>query len=305
MEKNVSVPAAYIIVILVWSTTPLGIQWSSAGIGYEFGVALRMIIGLFALIIVARFQKLPMPWDTVARRVYLASGLSLFLAMSFVYWAAQFIPSGWIAVIFGLSPVLTSVFASLILHENSFTFGRTLGMLLGLGGLTMVFIEGLSISTAALTGVAVVTLGVISQSLGAVIIRKLKPTMPAISITIGSLTVAIPLFLANGFYGSGWPETWPMQSLMAVVYLSVFGTALGFPLYYYLLKNVNAERVALITLITPVTALLLGSMVNGEVIGTEVWLGTALILCGLAIYEYGKYLPFKKKWQIRWNQRPL
>lgn len=300
-----SIPAAYLIVILVWSTTPLGIQWSGAGIGYEFGVALRMIIGLLALIIVARFQKLPMPWDQTARRVYLASGLSLFFAMSFVYWAAQYIPSGWIAVIFGLSPVLTSVFATLILQETSFTPGRILGMLMGLCGLAVVFTESLSISTAALSGVAAVTLGAVSQSLGAVVIRKLKPSIPAISITIGSLTVAIPLFLANGFYGSGWPETWPLQSVMAIGYLAIFGTAIGFPLYYYLLKNINAERVALITLITPVSALLLGSLINNELIGIEVWLGTTLIISGLAIYEYGKYLPFKKKWQIRWNQRPL
>ncbi|MDH5387378.1 MAG: EamA family transporter [Gammaproteobacteria bacterium] len=300
-----SVPAAYIVVILIWSTTPLGIQWSGVEVGYEFGVALRMIIGLFALLVIARLWKLAVPWDNTARRVYLSSGLSLFLAMSFVYWAAQYIPSGWIAVIFGLSPVLTSVFATLILRENAFTPGRILGMTMGLCGLAVVFVEGLNISTAALSGVAAVTFSAVSQSLGAVVIRKLKPRMHAISITIGSLIVSIPLFIANAFYSSDWPTAWPMQSVMAIVYLAVFGTAMGFPLYYYLLKNVRVERVALITLITPITALLLGAAINDEVIGSQVWLGTALILGGLAIYEYGKYLPFKKKWQIRWNQRPL
>lgn len=300
-----SVPIAYITVILIWSTTPLGIQWSTDGIGYEFGVALRMIIGLFALMIIARIQKLATPFDQAAWRVYLVSGLSLFITMCFVYWAAQYIPSGWIAVIFGLSPVLTSLFATLILGESSFTLGRFIGMLMGLCGLAVVFVEGLSISTMALSAVAAVTLGTVAQSLGAVLIRKLKPTIPAISITIGSLIVAIPLFIANGFYGSGWPQSWPTQSVAAIIYLALVGTALGFPLYYYLLKNINAERVALITLITPVTALLLGATINDEIIGSNVWLGTALILLGLAIYEYGKYLPFKKKWQIRWKQRPL
>ncbi|NOX09225.1 MAG: DMT family transporter [Gammaproteobacteria bacterium] len=300
-----SVPAAYIIVILVWSTTPLGIKWSSAGIGYEYGVALRMIIGLFALIMIARLQRLPLPWNRQARYLYIVSGLSLFLTMASVYWAAQYIPSGWISVIFGLSPVLTSIFAMLILHESTFTPGRIFGMLLGLSGLIVVFIEGLSISTAALAGVAAVTFAASAQSLGAVIIRKLKPDIPAISITIGSLIVATPLFFANAFYNSNWPQTWPQQSVMAIVYLAILGTALGFPLYYYLLKNINVERVALITLITPVMALLLGAAINNEEIGSQVWFGTALILSGLAIYEYGKYLPFKKKWQIRWKQWPL
>ena len=44
---------------------------------------------------------------------------------------------------------------------------------------------------------------------------------------------------------------------------------------------------------------------NDEIISTHVWLGTALIITGLAIYEYGKHLPFTRKWQKRWNQRPL
>lgn len=300
-----SVPAAYIIVILVWSTTPLGIKWSSAEIGYEYGVALRMLIGLFALMIIARLQGLPLPWNRQARHLYIVSGLSLFLTMASVYWAAQYIPSGWISVIFGLSPVLTSILATFILHESAFTPGRILGLLLGLAGLIMVFMEGLNISIAALSGVAAVTFGALSQSLGAVIIRKLKPETPAISITIGSLIVAAPLFFANAFYSSEWPQIWPQQSVMAIIYLAIFGTAIGFPLYYYLLKNINVERVALITLITPVIALLLGATINDEQIGSQVWIGTALILGGLAIYEYGKYLPFKKKWQIRWKQRPL
>ena len=44
-----SIPAAFIIVVFIWSTTPLGIKWSSVGVGYEFGVAARMTIGSAAV----------------------------------------------------------------------------------------------------------------------------------------------------------------------------------------------------------------------------------------------------------------
>ena len=118
-----SVPAAYLTVIVIWSTTPLAIQWSSIGVGYEFGVAARMLIGLLALLLIIRLRGLPLPWSRHARTVYLVSGLSLFIAMSLVYWSAQFIPSGWISVIFGLAPLITSAFASFILHENNLTTG--------------------------------------------------------------------------------------------------------------------------------------------------------------------------------------
>ena len=299
-----TIPAAYLTVILIWSTTPLGIQWSGVGVGYEFGVAARMLLGLLALALVIALRRLPLPMDRHALKVYAASGLPLFIAMSLVYWSAQYIPSGWISVIFGLSPLFTSLFAVLINGENSFSGGRLVGMLLGLGGLALVFSESLSLSGMALFGVAAATLSALSQSLGAVMIRTLKPSMPAISITTGGLVIATPLFVLNSAL-QGMPSQIPTSTLLSIVYLALLGTALGFPLYFYLLKCINAERVALITLITPITALLIGAWLNDEVITQRVWAGTALVISGLAIYEYGKYLPFRKKWQIRWNQRPL
>ncbi|MBT8128341.1 MAG: DMT family transporter [Gammaproteobacteria bacterium] len=300
-----SVPAAYLTVILIWSTTPLAIQWSGIGVGYEFGVAARMTISLLALLLIVRFRRLPLPWNSHARRVYTVSGLSIFIAMSLVYWSAQYIPSGWISVVFGLSPIITSAFATVILRENNLTAGRIAGMLLGLCGLFVVFAEGFSLAGAAWMGVAGITIGTTSQSLGAVLLQKLKTDLPAISITAGSLVVATPLFLLNFAVQQDWPDTIGTTTALSIVYLAILGSAIGFPLYFYLLKNLSAERVALIALITPVTALLVGAALNDEIISTRVWLGTALIITGLAIYEYGKHLPFARKWQKRWNQRPL
>ena len=300
-----SVPAAYLTVIMIWSTTPLAIQWSGIGVGYEFGVAARMLISLIALMLIVRLSGLPLPWNSHARRVYLVGGVSIFIAMSLVYWSAQYIPSGWISVIFGLSPLITSTFAAMILHENNLRAGRIAGMLLGLLGLVVIFAEGISLTDAAWLGVVGVTAGTISQSLGAVLMQKLRTDIAAISITTGSLLVATPLFVINFVLAQSWPEQISSVTLLSIVYLALLGSAVGFPLYFYLLKSLSAERVALIALITPVTALLVGARFNDEVISNRVWLGTALILGGLAVYEYGKHLPFARKWQKRWNQRPL
>jgi len=294
---------AYLTVIVIWSTTPLGIQWSGQGVGYEFGVALRMLIGLSLLLVISRLWHLSLPWDKRHLQIYLAGGLPLFLAMSSVYWSAQFIPSGWISVIFGLTPFLTSIFARIMLAENSFTSGKTLGMILGLLGLIVIFAESLDLQPLAWLGVLAVCFSSMIHSFSSVLIKKLKPTISAISVTTGSLIIATPLFCLNSLT-RGLPDQIPMQSLGAIVYLGIMGSAIGFPLYFYCLKNLHAERVALITLITPVTALLLGNWLNDELISQRIWLGTLLVLAGLAIYEYGKYLPWKKHW-IRWKRNPL
>ena len=121
----------------------------------------------------------------------------------------------------------------------------------------------------------------------------------------GAYDVLSQAWLDKSGWNGGWPETIPIKSALSIVYLGLIGSAIGFPLYFYLLKKLAPERVAIVTLITPITALLLGAIFNDEVITSKVWLGTALILTGLAIYEYGKYLPHVKKWKIRWLQRPL
>lgn len=300
-----SVPISYFTVILIWSTTPLAIQWSSDEVGFQFGVATRMLIGLIALSTLLRVMHIEFPWHRKARRIYLITGLSLYVAMSFVYWGAQHIASGWVSVIFGLSPIMTSVMASMILNDARLSGMRLSGMTLGLIGLGIVFVESISISTIALLGVTAAVIAAATQSLGAVLLKQQEPDFHPIAITTGSLMVALPLFLLNCVIIGGWPETIPMKSAAAIIYLGIVGSTIGFPLYFYLLKKLPPERVAIITLITPITALLLGTFLNDEVISRQVWLGTALILTGLALYEYGKYLPHVKQWKIRWLQRPL
>lgn len=300
-----SVPISYLSVILIWSTTPLAIQWSGNDVGFQFGVAARMAIGLIALLILLHVMKIELPWHKKARRIYLISGSTLYVAMSFVYWAAQHIPSGWISVVFGLSPILTSVLANAILKDSHLSGTRLCGMSIGFLGLMVVFIEGISISTLAILGITATVISAASQSFGSVLIKQQQPDFHPIAITAGSIVVALPLFFLNCVIMGVWPETIPARSVLSILYLAVAGSAVGFPLYFYLLKNLSPERVAIITLITPVTALLLGSLLNSEIISTKVWLGTALILTGLTIYEYGKYLPHVKKWKIRWLQRPL
>ena len=63
---------------------------------------------------------------------------------------------------------------------------------------------------------------------------------------------------------------------------------LGFAMYYYVLRHVAATRVALITLVTPVAALLLGHVLNGEALQAEALTGSATILSGLLLFEYGQ-----------------
>jgi drug/metabolite transporter (DMT)-like permease len=77
------------------------------------------------------------------------------------------------------------------------------------------------------------------------------------------------------------------RALISIVYLGVVGSVLGFALYFYVLRYVETTKVALITLITPVMALLAGQWLNAEQVASKVWVGTALIMLGLVGFELG------------------
>lgn len=284
-----AVPAAYLGVILIWTTTPLAIQWSGDGPGYLFGVTGRLVLSALLSLALVRLLHLPMPWTRRARKCYLASGLGIYGSMLLVYWSAQFVPSGWIAVMFGLSPIITGIIASRWLAESPLTLARSLGAGLGFAGLLVVFGEGTQGDPSVLYGIAALCIAVLIHSASAVWLKTIGLSLHGLVLTTGGLLVAVPLFLLTWFVsGESWPRDIDTQAAASIIYLALIGSVLGFALYYYLLHRMDVMRLALITLITPISALLLGALLNGEIITPLVWLGSGLILLGLACFELGE-----------------
>ena len=284
-----SVPMAYIGIILIWSTTPLAIQWSGDGVGYLFGITSRMILGVMAGLMVAGLFKVRLPWHAEARRTYLAAGLGLFFAMTSVYWSSQFIPSGWMSVLFGLAPIVTGLIATVWLAEPALNGARIVGMLLGLAGLAIMLLGSQQLGPQAAYGILGMVFSVIAYSVSAVAVKRIGADVPALATTIGGLMVTVPLLVfVYLLAGESLPAIVSYKAMWSIIYLGIVGSVLGFALYYYVLRHVEVTRVALITLISPVLALLLGHLLNGEAMQTEAMLGSAGILSGLLLFEYGQ-----------------
>jgi drug/metabolite transporter (DMT)-like permease len=283
-----SLPAAFVTVILIWSTTPLAIKWSALGVGFSFAVFSRMTIGVMLCAILLAAFRVRVPLHRKALLAYAAGGLSMFAAMTLTYWSSQFVSSGMIAVLFGLSPLLTSLGAMLWLENETLTASKLAGIVMGVLGLLLVFRGGLGAGSGA--GLLALFLGVVSQSMGLVWLKRIGDDSPPLAMTLGILVVALPLFFAAWWMIDGHvPVAIPERAVAATLYLGVFGSVLGFSLYYYLIKHMEAGRIALITLITPVMALLLGHGMNNEAVLPQVWLGTASIVLGLCLHRWGEH----------------
>jgi drug/metabolite transporter (DMT)-like permease len=288
MRTGIRTMGAYAGVVLIWSTTPLSIRWSSEGIGFALALTLRMAISLVLSYGWMRLQGYRLAFDRAAWRIYAYSSLGTFAAMLAVYWASQYISSGLVSVLFGLSPIVVGIFASLWLQEDFLRPYKVAGALAGLFGLIVIFHHQLQLGAEGWKGVLGMLVSVTFYSVSLVLVKRMGETYSPSVINTGSLLVSIPfLLLASVASGqmNAMPEM-PARAVMALFYLGVFGSFIGFILYYEILRRMSAGSVMLIPLITPVMAMLLGNVLNDEPLSPSIWWGAGLILSGLLLYQW-------------------
>lgn len=279
---------AYLGVVIIWSTTPLAIKWSAQEVSYIFGVTSRMCIGAVCLLVLMLLARQPLRIHRSAWMTYLAVALQLYVSMLVTYWGARFIPSGWLSVIFGLSPFMTAILAAIFLKERSLSLPKLMSYFLGVGGLLIMFDSALAFSQTAMQGMVAILIATFLYAVSSVWVKNIDAKLPALTQISGGMLLALPAYLATWYWldDGHIPETLSRQTQLSILYLGMIATPIGFALYYYVLLYLTATTVALITLITPLFSLFLGYSVNQEPITLKIALGSGLILLALGIHSW-------------------
>ncbi|MCP5198695.1 MAG: DMT family transporter [Gammaproteobacteria bacterium] len=281
-----SVPAAYVTVIVIWSTTPLAIKWSTEEVGFLFGAVARMTLGFLCVYALLRWRREPLRGDARALRAYATAALGIYGAMIATYWAAQHVPSGWISLIFGLSPLVTAVLAAALLGERAPGAHRLLAQGLGLAGLAVIFYRGAAIGPDAVRGIAALAWATACHCLSAVLLKRQDHGLSSTGLAAGGLLAALPPYYLSWYLGGAEvPHALPGYVLGSIAYLGVVATTCGFTLYYYILARQSPVQLALITFVSPLSALLLGRWLNDEAVDGRVVLGAGCVLGALFLHE--------------------
>lgn len=280
---------AYLGVIVIWTTTPLAIKWSNSELSFILSLTARMSIGLICLVwlLILRGHKLPL--DKQAISSYFAASLQLFVSMAITYWGSQWIPSGWISVIFGLTPFFTAILAMIWLQESSFTPLKFTAYLLGIMGLSAMFKSAGELNQNAIWGVSAILIAALVQCISSIWVKKINANISAIDLITGGLLVSMPGFGISWYCLDGTlPASISLVSLWCIVYLGVVATLFGFSWYFFVLSRLPATKVAMINLMTPVLSLWLGNLVNNETITPTVMGGTAIIVLAVMTYQFNE-----------------
>ena len=288
---------AYVAVVLIWATTPLGIQWSGAEGGFLFGVTARMVLGALVALPVLWLLGQRMSFAPRALMAYAAGSLAIFGGMFGTYWAAQHLASGMVSVLFGTAPFFTSLLAAWVLRERTLNGYWLGGLLLAFAGLGLIFHEQLSLEGVGGWAVLVMLWSAFIHALSTVLVKKINAPISGSVTSVGALWAAAVLFLLAWLLltpaGELWPQSMSDRAWGAIVYLALFGSVLGFMLFYFALRHLPASLMGLVTLLAPVLALWLGWWIAGEVLSQAAMFGTLLVLGGLAWAQWG---PMLVKW---------
>ena len=279
----------YTMVVLIWSTTPLAIKFSVDSLDFIQAVALRMWFSLALCVVLLKCFSIKFVSTPYAWYVYASGALAICGAMLCVYFAAQVLSSGLIAVVWGLTPIVVSVYSYFLLPKQGLNKNSVLSMVMGVAGLYVIFAQDMQLGSGVFLSLLILLLGVNLHSVSSVMLQlnkshqeKLHPLVQ----TTGALLLAAPVYLVLWVTFTGaLPNKISFLSMGATLYLSVFGSVLGFVGYFYLLNNISAASVALVTLITPVLALFLGAGLANEELNARIFYGSSLIMLGLVLYQ--------------------
>jgi drug/metabolite transporter (DMT)-like permease len=276
-----------LVLMFVWGGT-----WLAVGVGLEdlppFTFAgLRFLIGAGVLlgVIWSRGMRLPRSgWDW---RLIVGTGLGGFtLSYAAQFWGMQFVPSGLAAVLFATVPLFSLVFAHLTLPEEALTPASVGGVTLGFLGVVCIFADRLGTShPGAMLGVAACLVGAASMAGAQVTIKARGSQLEPVVLAAMQMVITGVLLFGVGWGMEGNPLAlrWTVSAAISLAYLAIIGSALGFFLFYWLLKHMDVTRALAVMLTHPPVAIFLGWLVLGEALGWRVFVGAAGIIAGLSV----------------------
>ena len=281
------------LLTLIWGTTWAAITISLRGIPPFTGVALRFGIAAVLLLAYAYLKGIPLAAaNSRDRRLRILHALLTFCASyGVVFWAEQWVPSSLASVLFATFPLMVAVLANFVLPSERMTAPVLVGTVLGFAGIAVIFAEDFDLLGGHMVGVAaaVMLISPLVAAVVSVVVKRWGAGMHPVPFNAVAMALAAVIMgVVAAIVERRLPIVFSPGPVAAVLYMAVAGTAITFPLYFWLLEHMEARQVALIGYGTPIVALLLGVVFMNESLTTRTLVGSALVIVGVAVTSHTK-----------------
>lgn len=271
--------AALLAVYFLWGSTYLAIRIALETLPpFSIG-ALRFLAAGGALYAALRLGGAPRPSAREWRASAITGALLFLVGNGFVVLGEQWVSSGLVALVVATMPLWVALFGAALGQRPQ---GREwTGMLIGFAGVSLLQLGG-ELSAAGPRAV-VVLLAPIGWALGVVLGRRLPLPAGAMASATQMLAGGAMLLALSAATGERWPDAPSARSLLAVAYLGVLGSLVGFTAYAYLLRHARPAVANSYAFINPVVAIVLGAALADEPVGPMTPIAAAVILAGVVV----------------------
>ncbi len=280
---------AFSIIYFVWGSTFLGIRVGVREVPPLILAAMRFSVAGLVLFgwVLARGERAPSLREWRSASIL---GMVIFLFdYGLLFWAEQRVPSGIAAVMLATIPVFMALSEIIFLRTQRLTIRLSLALLIGIGGVGVLMSHSLNVGGAPIDKVGAMALifASISWSIASVLARKLplpdsKVMSSGAQMLAGGILLAI-VAVALGEFRNFHPSSVSRGAWLALLYLIVAGSIIGFTAYVWLIHHESPTKVGTYAYVNPIVAVLVGYFLGGEALSTRTILGTLLVLISVVV----------------------
>lgn len=274
----------------------LSILWG--GSFFFNGVVLRELPPftlVFLRVAIASLMLLPLLWLYRVRFPRGFSGWWPFIAIglfnnvlpfSLIVVGQTSIQSGLASILNATTPLFTVVVMACA-GEEKLSVRRVAGVVAGLVGVTILQAGRFEFSNGEGVGILLCLMAALSYGLSALLARRMLPDSPPLgTATFQMIASAVMMIVVAGFADRPWQLPMPgLSTCLAVIGLAGLSTALAYIVFFQILRRCGATNVMLVTLLIPVTAILLGVLVLGETISSREVVGAMVVGSALLVID--------------------
>lgn len=287
---------AVFCVAFFWGTTFLGIRIAVETIPVLLVAGIRNIISGIIILLFILYKKQLEPINRHQFfRAFILSMLMIVLANGLTTYSEKYISSGLASLISTLSPLIVFLL-NLILGFERLTLKTSIGIILGLFGIVLIYQNSISdlLNPEYRIGVFAILAAVLSWSIGTIITKKgsqnaLSMLMNVcLQMVIAGIVLTSLQFIINPNVTT---QSWSTTSFLAIIYLAIFGSVVGYVAYSYLISQWPSTKVSILSYVNVVVALFLGWLILDEKITFKIIVATLFIISGVLIVNYKKSKP--------------
>ena len=278
---------AFTLLTFIWGSTWVAIKVGLNDFPPLLFASTRFLLATLVLYFILKLKKQKLPRDWFSLYSAIVFGLLNGIAYGLIFWGEQYISSSLTAIINAILPFFSAVFAYFLVSEP-LSSNKILGLILGFLGVLLIFGENLGeFSNLKIWGEVAVLFSAAIYAFAGAHAKKHHNNLNALqAVTIQMASSTLVLLLIAIPLEHGAIIRYSFSSVLAFLYLSIFGSAVAFLLYYYLLQRIEVSKLSYISLITPVIAVLIGVIWMNEPLKWQFIVGLLLALLGMTVINY-------------------